>query len=162
MSDTPRDVRDDRLLEALGVPYSWGAGALADGLSAWPDGSRGKYGGIGWDCSGFAQLALLRLGLIAPDAWGDVPASILMQRCVLVVEADIAPGDLVFYRNRRGEVGHVMVVYQIAYDGRAPLVIGASGGGSRTNADDPTACVQIRPMYYRDPHFIGRLREEYR
>ena len=88
------DPRTMALLEAVGARYWWGSGALEDGLGAWPVGP--------WDCSGLAQAALLRLGLVAAGAWRDKGAADLAQACDPVPLGSELPGDLVFYDSDRG------------------------------------------------------------
>ena len=147
------------LLRALGVPYVWGAGALADGLRRWPEGASVVHHGLatvyGFDCSGFAQLALLALGHVRADAWHDKGASALAYVCDPVIPGHEALGDLAFYG--LGRISHVMVALDRG------LVIGAAGGDSRDFGDDETACVQVRPLRYRsDLRTVGRLKPEWR
>ena len=142
------------LLEPLGVPYSWGAGALRDGLAGWPAGVPGVGGGVGYDCSGYAQLALLRLGIVRPDAWEDLRAVDLANASNPLAAELAEPGDLVFYAS---PLNHVMVALGCG------MVVGAAGGGSHTNADSASACVQVRPLHYRaDLVTVGRLKAQYR
>lgn len=131
------------LLEAEGVPYSWAAGGPS---ASWPGGGKGKNGGVGWDCSGFAQGALVRLGLLSPTATDRSAAGLYAASS----PADGSQvGDLAFYGSSSSSVSHVMVGMG---DGQ---VIGASGGGSKTNADDPNARVKVfsSPNYRSD--FLG-------
>lgn len=51
----------------MGVPYSWGGGAL-NGPSAGVDGDAGK---IGYDCSGFTRYAFAGVGVQIPKYSGD-------------------------------------------------------------------------------------------
>jgi peptidoglycan DL-endopeptidase RipB len=72
----------------MGVPYSWGGGAL-NGPSAGVDYDAGK---IGYDCSGFTRYAFAGVGLQIPKYSGDQYNS----------GRPIAPsqakrGDLIFY-----------------------------------------------------------------
>lgn len=142
------------LLDALFVPYSYGAGAPSDGILNWPEGSRGIIGGVGrgatgWDCSGFAQAALVRLGLLAQNA-PDRGAAALQQVARKVVEESAKLGDLAFYGP--GKTEHVML-----YVGGG-IVLGASGGNSATNGNVPGACVMLRTLRYRaDLLNLGRL-----
>ena len=136
------------LLEALGARYWWGAGALSDGLSSWP---RGPF-----DCSGFAQIALLKLGIVKPNAWGDLAAHDLAYACDPVALGHERLGDLVFYGHPE-HIGHVAVCIGNG------MAIGANGGGPQTKGQDPRACVQVRPVVYRNDFVtIGRLKPEYR
>lgn len=148
------NVHDERvleLLEAWGVPYVYGAGTPQHGLLSWPDGPKTRDGARGWDCSGFAQAALVRLNLLRPEA-GDRSAAALHEDCELI-PIDVARlGNLAFY-GPAGKVEHVMV-----YLG-GDVVLGAAGGTSATRGDDPRAFVQLRPLRYRsDLVSVGRLR----
>lgn len=148
------NVHDERvleLLEAFGVPYVWAAGVPRDGLLSWPEGPKQRDGARGWDCSGFAQAALVRLNLLRPEA-GDRGSAALAEDCE-TVGLDVARlGDLAFY-GPAGRVEHVMV-----YLG-GDCVIGSAGGGSATRGLDPRAFVQLRPIHYRaDLVKLGRLR----
>jgi cell wall-associated NlpC family hydrolase len=154
------------LCEAIGAYYSWGAGDLANGLEGWPMGVPGVKGGVGWDCSGFAQACLLKLGIVRPEAWNDLSAHALANACNPVytpedhhramLRANV--GDLCFYKSSRSErITHVTVYLG---DG---MCIGANGGGSGTNADNVNARVQVRPVRYRkDLIVIGTLKPEFR
>jgi cell wall-associated NlpC family hydrolase len=135
--DDPR-VLD--LLTAWGVPYSWGAGIPRHGMTAWPTGARGIGGGIGWDCSGFVQAALVRLDLLPPMA-PDRSAGGLFAIASPVVMGAEQLGDLAFYGISR--ISHVTLVI-------APgVVMGANGGDSTTNADDARAYVKLEKLTYR-------------
>lgn len=136
-TDDPRFLD---LLAAWGTPYSWGAGSPQTARSAWPGGPKGSNGGNGWDCSGFAQAALVRLGLL-PDKASDRPAATLYAAGADVTLGDERLGDLAFY-GLPGHVQHVMVVVAQG------VVLGARGGGSMTNANDTKAFVQIEPLKY--------------
>ena len=142
-------IGDERLydlLSAWGAPYSWGAGGPSHGYDAWPGGARGVAGGIGWDCSGFVQAALVRLGLLFPGAPRRSAAG-LYDLSAPVPLGQERMGDLAFY-GPGGRVAHVMLVL-------APgVVYGARGGVSGTNADDPRAYVQIEPVTYWNA-FLG-------
>ena len=135
------DVLDDRvlwLLEAWGTPYSWGAGKPS--LDGWPLGVKGINGGIGYDCSGFAQAALVRLGLLKAGTQ-DRTAAALYDASDSVEIEDARLGDLAFYG--QGRVSHVVVCLG------GGVCIGANGGTSKTNADNPRAFVQVQPILYR-------------
>jgi len=129
------------LLATVGIPYRWGAGEPS---TPWP--------APGYDCSGFAQGALVRLGLLHPSH-PDRRAVDLANLCDPVDSGQERLGDLAFYGS---PVSHVMVVL-------APgLVIGARGGGSRTHGGDPRACVGVRVLTYRSLTVVGRPREALR
>jgi cell wall-associated NlpC family hydrolase len=129
------------LLAAWGAPYCWGGGNPA---TPW------LQFGAGLDCSGFAQVALVRLGLLSASK-PDRTSAALASACVKVsAEQDQRLGDLAFYG--RGSITHVMVVITPG------VVIGAHGGGSQTTGNDPRAHVGIEPLLYRtDLAFVGRL-----
>lgn len=132
-----------KLAEALGVPYAWGAGSPS---TPWPHGEQGwddelgRTGEKGWDCSGFAQAALVRLGILSSSE-PDRTAQGLHDIADQVDELDVREGDLAFYGSSPSSVVHVMVVTGPRADGWTP-VIGASGGGSSTFGDDPDAYVK--------------------
>ncbi len=128
------------ILSAWGVPYSWGGGLPRHGRTAWPDGPRGLAGGVGWDCSGFAQAVLVRLRLL-PDNAPDRTAAALYDISMPVIPEAAQMGDLAFYGATR--ITHVMVVLVPG------IVIGATGGGQMTNGDDPRAYVKLERLRYR-------------
>ena len=148
------DSRDERvadLLQAWGIAYSYGAGAPKDAAHSWPPDPLphgiGKAPGL--DCSGFAQVALVRLGLLSPDAI-DRTADALEHICTPVPEGMAQLGDMAFYGGPNG-ASHVMVCLG------GGVVLGARGGGSHTNGDNPQAFVQLEPLHYRsDLRSIGR------
>jgi cell wall-associated NlpC family hydrolase len=127
---------------AHGWPYAWGGGAPS---TPWADGPKGV------DCSGFVQMALVRLGYLDSGAT-DRGARALADGCVPVSLGEQEPGDLAYYP------GHVMLVCgPPGQDGHAP-VIGASGGTSDTHGDDPKAYVKVfdTGAYRRD--FVTYMR----
>jgi cell wall-associated NlpC family hydrolase len=134
------DVRVRELLEAWCEPYDWAQGAPP---TAWLNGPHG------YDCSGFAQAALVHLGLLSRSA-KDRGAHQLAMAAMPVPEGEERLGDLAFY----GGASHVMVVL-------APgIVLGAAGGDSSTHGDKPSAYVDLRPLRYRrDFLCLGRLAE---
>jgi cell wall-associated NlpC family hydrolase len=140
------------LLRAWGTPYSWGAGQARDVVTlhgAAPP-PKGLKGGRGWDCSGFAQAALALLGLLDPKAIDHTAAS-LWSITKPILLADARLGDLAFY-GANGHITHVMVCLG---DGAC---LGASGGGSATNGDNPRAFVDAKPIGYRsDLRGVRRL-----
>lgn len=136
------DVLDDRvghLMEAWGTPYSWGAGTPT--LNGWPLGVKGLRGGIGYDCSGFAQAALVRLGMLKAGT-PDRSAAGLWDAGKPVETDDAQLGDLAFYGSH-ARITHVTVCLG------GGVTIGANGGNSMTNGDDPRAFVQLQPIRYR-------------
>ena len=143
------------LYAALGTKYIWGAGSLKDAPQASPAGFSTAHG-FGFDCSGFVQWALYMLGIVAASQWVDLRAADLANACDPVSDVtQLVTGDLVFYG--AGAVTHVMM-----YCGNG-MVIGATGGKSTTLGDDPLACVQCRPLRYRNDVIVcGRLKPQFR
>lgn len=128
---------------AIGMPYSYGAGAPSD---PFPGGATGIKGGHGYDCSGFVQGALVALGLL-PDTAPDRSAASLAKLGQEVPFGQQGPGDVVYYGT---PVSHVMLVRTAAGTDGDSGVIGASGGRSTTNGDDPKAHVKtFASMKYR-------------
>lgn len=134
------DERFYDLLAAWGTPYSWGAGEPKSSLTGWPGGVKGLRGGVGWDCSGFVQAALVRLGMLAPDA-PDRSARTLYEDSKPVPAGTEQMGDLAFY-GLLGRAQHVMLVVGTG------VVIGARGGDATTNGANPRAFVQLEPLMY--------------
>lgn len=114
------------LLAALGWPYFYGRGGPA---TPWSDGP------LGVDCSGFAQMALVKLGLLSASA-SDRGAKALADGSTPVPLGSQRPGDLAYYP------GHVMVVCGQAGTGGHSPVIGASGGTRTTLGQDPNARIK--------------------
>lgn len=129
MSDDDGNQVADELgdvADAIGWPYWYGKG---DPSTPWQNGPAGV------DCSGFVQMALVRIGALSPDA-PDRSAAALANVCDPVELGDERPGDLACYP------GHVMLVCGYPdTDGHA-AVMGASGGRSTTKGDDPKAYVK--------------------
>ena len=128
-ASSTRDVDADveELLDAVGAPYFFGRGSPSTPWSELDDGV---------DCSGFAQIALVRLGLLDADAT-DRGARELADDSDPVELGHQEPGDLAYYP------GHVMVV--VGYpdeDGHSP-VLGASGGDATTFGGDENAYVKL-------------------
>lgn len=118
---------DPTLSTALGWRYYFGKGSPATPWSSGPDGV---------DCSGFAQMALVKLNLLSSSA-PDRGARTLADDSDPVELGQQRIGDLAYYP------GHVMVVAgSPGYDGHSP-VIGASGGTSTTLGTDENARVKL-------------------
>lgn len=146
MSGLKLDVLDERVTEILlgwGIPYCWGAGSPKDGGGDWPPNPlpKGVDGGRGFDCSGFAQAALVRLGMLDAKA-PDRAAATLWDLCKPVDETEARLGDLAFY-GPGARITHVTVCLGFG------TTIGANGGGSSTKGDNPKAFVQLQPIRYR-------------
>ena len=130
------------LLASLGWPYFYGRGGPS---TPWSDGP------LGVDCSGYAQMALVKLGLLSASA-PDRGAKALADASNAVQLGKQRPGDLAYYP------GHVMVVCgQAGADGHSP-VIGASGGTRTTLGTDPNARIKtFSSGRYRDD-FVTYMR----
>ncbi len=143
------------LYEALGVSYVYGAGApCAVSMGLWPQGCYSAFFGSksrrGLDCSGFAQMGLVRMGLMSPEEI-DRSAAAMQLVCKPIQASELRHGDLVFYGKTC--VTHVMVILPDRV-----AVIGASGGRSSTNGNVAGAKVKIYDRYdYRsDIYGFGR------
>ena len=150
------------LFEAIDVPYSWGAGTPA---TPWPTGQPGynsatnqREGPDGWDCSGFAQAGLVRLGLLDSSAPDRTAQGLFDLSAPVTSELDAREGDLAFYGSSDRSISHVMLISGPFIDGGLP-VVGASGGGSSTFGDNPDARVKrFSDVEYRgDLVGLGRL-----
>jgi len=134
---------EDVLLESLGWPYYYGHGSPG---SAWEDGAT-----LGVDCSGYAQMALVALGVLSEDA-ADRSVSSLADDSDPIEVGSQELGDLALYD------GHVMVVAgPPGEDGHSP-VIGASGGDSDTLGDDENAYVKLFDSALYRSDFITYMR----
>jgi len=137
----PDDLTE--IADALGWRYWYGKGAPGTPWSSGPDGV---------DCSGFVQMALVRLGRL-PSTTIDRSVAGLWSACTEVAEGDQLPGDIAFYP------GHVMLVYGAPDASGVSRVIGASGGRSTTLGDKATAYVKLFAdhRYRSDFAAFGRL-----
>ena len=128
-SESPLADCDTRLVESVGWPYYFGRGSPS---TPWADGPKGV------DCSGYAQMALVRLGKLSSSA-SDRGVSSLSAESNPVEIGSQGIGDLALYGN-----SHVMVVCgpPRSSDGHSP-VIGASSGGATTFGGDPNARVKL-------------------
>ena len=170
------DYPDSPLLAAVGTPYSWGAGTTYV-KSFWPNGDWSYFfladssqpaiaaqTAPGYDCSGFAQAALVTLGHI-PDGFvwpgtgpfkrdgntcGDATAGHIYYLAnqgtpgiTMVNPEDVERGDLAMYP------GHVEVVNGPMKPDGLIEIIGASGGGSKTYSNNRKAYVKIKSTHLR-------------
>ncbi|NNC01913.1 peptidoglycan endopeptidase [Corallococcus exiguus] len=109
----------------MGAPYRWGAKGLQ------PTGSPRLF-----DCSGLVTWCLLEVG--GPDWRATHNTDRLWDVCApIATEAELLPGDLVLYGRVGTKAGDGRVVtrddpdHVMVYMG-AGVVVGASGGGSKT------------------------------
>lgn len=150
--DNPKVIE---VLRAVGTPYVWGAGKPADGVRAeWWRGTTSPLAPLerkdarGFDCSGFVQAALVRLGRLSPEA-EDRTAGQLYDVSPHIINGGEQFGDLAFYGT--GRTTHVALVLGPG------LAISASGGTANTFGDKLSAFVQIHRIAYRsDFRAIGR------
>lgn len=125
--NTSKSTLSASVLDSLGWPYYIGKGSPS---TKWEDGKNGV------DCSGYAQMVLVKLGKLSPTA-KDRNAATLANDSNPVKIGDQVVGDLAYYP------GHVMVVAgNPGPDGHSP-VIGASGGHSYTVGNDPNAKIKL-------------------
>lgn len=115
------------IMAALGWPYYFGKGSPS---TPWTDGP------LGVDCSGFVQMALVKLGALSSSAPDRGAASLADDSAPIAVGGQQA-GDLAYYP------GHIMLVAgPPGSDGHSP-VMGASGGRSYTLGNNPDARVKL-------------------
>jgi cell wall-associated NlpC family hydrolase len=109
----------------LGVPYRWG----------------GSSPETGWDCSGLVQWAYRKAGIELPRVTQEQVNAPGGQH---IARKDLLPGDLVFFRDKTGDVHHV----------------GISMGGDRFVHAPHTGGVvhesSLDEPYYRDEFIGGR------
>ena len=108
-------------LQYVGYPYVYGGNSLTNGV----------------DCSGFAQQVYLHFGYsitrTATSQAGDgTPVSL----------DSLQPGDLVFYADDDGSIGHVTIYI---------------GGGQVVHASNPSNGIMVSDMYYRTPVWAVRI-----
>tara|TARA_R110000868_G_scaffold50318_2_gene160911 strand:- start:317 stop:850 length:534 start_codon:yes stop_codon:yes gene_type:complete len=133
---------DPVLATALGWPYWFGKGSPA---TPWESGAEGV------DCSGFAQMALVKLNLLSSSA-PDRGARTLADQSEPIEIGQQQIGDLAYYP------GHVMVVAgRAGVDGHSP-VIGASGGGEFDLGNNPNARIKLFPTALYNTEFVCYMR----
>lgn len=137
------------LLSALGWLYTWGGAAVTTWSAAAALHAAGK---AVVDCSLFASLALVKMGL--RRTFKRYTAATLANACDPIAWGKQMPGDIAIYP------GHVMIVLTAPDAHGDSSVIGASGGGSQTHGDDPNARVKtFKSAKYRgDFVTFGRLK----
>lgn len=99
------------------------------------------YGGTdfrtGVDCSAFTMLSYQHIGYSLPRT-----AAQQMGALKPVSRSDLAPGDLCFYTDRTGNIGHVTMYI---------------GGDQVVHASNSTTGIIISDMSYRTPAGFGRV-----
>ena len=142
MSTTTGTTLPADVMASLGWPYFFGKGGPS---TPWLDGANGV------DCSGYAQMVLVRLGILkATDS--DRGARALADAFKPVAVGMQKIGDLAYYP------GHVMVVAgPPGSDGHSP-VIGASGGTETTLGNNVNAKVKLFSTGKYRPDFVTYMR----
>jgi hypothetical protein len=132
------------LADSRGWPY---VRAMGTPQTPWDKGRRGV------DCSGYAQMALVRLGILSPQT-PDQASSGLQVMSRPVSPGTQLPGDLAFYGRRGKGVVHVEVVTTMpGVDGHS-LVQGASGD-TGSGAVRPPRHALSWERDVRQPRFLG-------
>lgn len=134
-----RDKIVDEAKKWLGTYYQWGGNCAYN---------KNHYG---MDCSHFTYTVYRKLGLM--DYYRTAAGQHSWAK--KITREQLKKGDLVFYTNSRGRVGHVGI-----YIGNNK-VISASGGDSSTNtkakARQRNAKIKIHALNYRrGPYYYGR------
>ena len=100
-----------------------------------------SYGGTdfetGVDCSGFTMLCYEHLGYSIPRT-----AAQQMQALKSISRTELRPGDLLFYKDRSGNIGHVTMYI---------------GGNQVVHASNSTDGIIISDIGYRQPAGYGRV-----
>jgi len=145
MEESGASIIDARLRDAVGVPFSYGAGTPA---SPWPVGAVSILGPsdapAGWDCSGLVQAALVQLGQLESTATDRTAQQLHDDSRYIITGETIPTGALGFYGAGGEAVSHVVVAGGFGSRGAVP-VLSASGGTSRTFGTDPNARVKVWP-----------------
>lgn len=104
----------------LGVPYVWG----------------GATPGVGFDCSGLTMWSWEQAGVSLPHS-----AAMQMSDVTPVSMNDLQPGDLIFYYDSPGYVGHVTMYV---------------GNGTMIQAEETGTDIMITPIWYQNLAGAGR------
>jgi cell wall-associated NlpC family hydrolase len=121
-------------LEMIGVPYSWGGGGVHGPGYGTGRGAKTK----GFDCSGLAEYAYARAGVLIGTTTQEQWRS-----GIQVPRELIEPGDLVFYDSKPRRPG--------------PEHVGIALDGERmVHAPYTGALVRVDPL--DRPHFLGVVR----
>lgn len=121
MTSTKRQNVVNYALQFLGNPYVYGGTSLTNGT----------------DCSGFT------MGVYAYFGYG-LPRT-AAQQCNALTHVDLSaiePGDLLFYKDKGGNIGHVTMYI---------------GGGQVVHASSPRTGIIISNIGYRTPCAAGRV-----
>ncbi len=106
-------------------------------------GNRYVYGGTsltnGTDCSGFTMSVYAAFGYSLPHHSGSQAA---YGTAVTASEGSLQPGDLLFYTNSSGEIGHVAMYI---------------GGGQIVHASNERDGIKISSYNYRTPYCARRI-----
>ncbi len=121
MTSTKRMNVVNYALQFVGNPYVYGGTSLTNGT----------------DCSGFTMSVYAHFGYYIPRT-----AAAQMQGLSSVDLASIQPGDLLFYRDSSGGIGHVTMYI---------------GGGQVVHASSSTTGIIISSLGYRTPCGAARI-----
>ena len=134
-----RDQIVDEARRWIGTYYQWGGNKVHN---------KNHYG---FDCSHFTYAVYSKFGLMN----NYMTSSNQYEWSTKINEGSLQKGDLVFYTNSKGRVGHVGIYIG---DGK---VISASGGDSTTTtigrARQRNAKIKVHRMHYRSgPYYYGK------
>ncbi|AQZ68085.1 Hypothetical secreted protein [[Actinomadura] parvosata subsp. kistnae] len=126
-------------LEMIGVPYSWGGGGIHGPGYGIGRGARTK----GFDCSGLAEYAYARAGVLIGTTTTEQWRS-----GIRVPQELLEPGDLVFFDNDRARAGPEHV--GLAVDGQRMVHAPYTGAVVRIDPlDRPDLLGVVRPGWGR-------------
>jgi len=135
-TDKYADIDASILDDAIGWPFYWAKGSPN---TPWADGKKGV------DCSGFVEMALVKLGLLSRSAI-DRNSHNLARAGIKINVGEQIVGDIAYYTK-----GHVAIVIGPAGpDGHSPIM-GTTGGGKTVKGNDLASLVRTREKGdYRD------------